>query len=946
MPLDDRTLRIVEQADRALDGIERQTMTAMEDALQTSYNRLEAELLTKYRQNATNLDLLPNQRKLLILGQLKNNLDLIGGASAESLKGNLTATLKQSSEEGAALAKALAKSIGNEDLGDFDGIPLEALRFQAEQGVDRLIQHGKAFAGRASSIVEIGLTTGAGPKKVAAELRKQLGVTKGRAVAIARTETLSSHNQAAQAAYQRAGLEYFQLISTQDARTCPFCAARNMQVYKLGESVPPVHVSCFPAGTIVDGPKALVSTARHYEGEVVIIKTASGKELTGTPNHPVMTPHGWIPMGRLNKSSYVFSGPSSQRVALRDPDDYLVPSLIEKVATTLGELSGTIGAGVPVSPEDFHGDGVGSKVCVVRPDSLLRDSIDPELLQLISEQAFHGRSVRLFSLPRIGDLDTRFGGLLPASGSIVSSASPGLAGGGGRALCLHSIGLGTSTDRDFIRQEDAPDGSATNSEMDSDLFFGNSADVEFDRGRADLLPHLRPLGSQPISVLLGDDFVPICGIAKDAPLFKDSGERPSIDAESFSSRFGAFASNVSLDRIVEVRVEDFSGHVYNLQTVSGFYFANDILTHNCRCYSLPWKSEWQELGLSGDEWAADFRAGAISELESIGRKPDNGPSPFEKAAGLPAPKAIWSPGSAPVRPSPPAPPPPPPPPAPEPIAIHEEYIARGASAFESEFAELDAPAPPANIAQLNSALSAAQAEFVKAVDRVGGDIEAAWLEPEGARVKAAYRDIELTKADPGLQAITSIRRQLLSSGSAVDVSEVVITEGATIELRERQIRFEMREFYALAQGRGLSQLKGIEYIRERAEANPLTGMINIGLNGDLSEAQTALWHEMAHMIEFEDPSIADAAKSWIRARATGSEQSINSIQGVDYYDESEVALPDKFISPYVGKIYDQDATEVISMGLQYFTGPEEMLKFYRKDPEHFRFVVGAVLKPG
>jgi SPP1 gp7 family putative phage head morphogenesis protein len=607
MPLDDRTLRIVEQADRALDEIERQTMTAMEDALQASYNRLEAELLTKYRQNATNLDLLPNQRKLLILGQLKNNLDLIGGTNANDLKAGLTSALTQSSEEGAALAKALTKSIGNEDLGDFDGIPLEALRFQAEQGVDRLIQHGKAFAGRASSIVEIGLTTGAGPKKVAAELRKQLGVTKGRAVAIARTETLSSHNQAAQAAYQRAGLEYFQLISTQDARTCPICAARNMQVFKMGESTPPTHVMC-------------------------------------------------------------------------------------------------------------------------------------------------------------------------------------------------------------------------------------------------------------------------------------------------------------------------------------------------RCYSLPWKSEWQEQGLSGDEWAADFRAGAISELERIGRKPDNGPSPFEKAAGLPAPNAVWSPGDALVRPSPPPPAPAPPPP--EQIAIHEEYIARGSSAFESEFAELDAPVPPANIEQLNSALSAAQLEFVKAVDRVGGDIEAAWLEPEGAQVKAAYRAIESAKSDPGLQSITSIRRQLLSSGSAVDVSDVVITEGATIELRERQIRFEMREFYALAQGRGLSQLKGIEYIRERAEANPLTGMINVGLHdGDLVAAQTALWHEMAHMIEFEDPSIADAAKSWIRARATGPEQTINSIQGVSYYDADEVALPGKFVDPYVGKIYDQDATEVISMGLQHFTDPEEMLKFYREDPEHFRFVVGAVLKP-
>jgi hypothetical protein len=183
--------------------------------------------------------------------------------------------------------------------------------------------------------------------------------------------------------------------------------------------------------------------------------------------------------------------------------------------------------------------------------------------------------------------------------------------------------------------------------------------------------------------------------------------------------------------------------------------------------------------------------------------------------------------------------------------------------------------------------------------------------------------------------MAAIRNRLIASGSSVDVSEVVITEGATIELRERQIRFEMREFFALAQGRGLSHLRGIEYLRDRASANPATRMINIGLHGDLAEAQTVLWHEMAHMIEFEDPSIANAAKSWIRARATGPEQTINSIQGVSYYEDDEVALPGKFIDPYIGKIYDMDATEVISMGLQHFTDPEKMLEFYRKDPERY-----------
>ena len=45
----------------------------------------------------------------------------------------------------------------------------------------------------------------------------------------------------------------------------------------------------------------------------------------------------------------------------------------------------------------------------------------------------------------------------------------------------------------------------------------------------------------------------------------------------------AFSCQVGFVELVEINVRDFSGHVFNLSTVSGLYLANTIVVHNCMC---------------------------------------------------------------------------------------------------------------------------------------------------------------------------------------------------------------------------------------------------------------------------------------------------------------------------------------------------------------------------
>jgi hypothetical protein len=98
-------------------------------------------------------------------------------------------------------------------------------------------------------------------------------------------------------------------------------------------------------------------------------------------------------------------------------------------------------------------------------------------------------------------------------------------------------------------------------------------------------------------------------------------------------------------------------------------------------------------------------------------------------------------------------------------------------------------------------------------------------------------------------------------------------------------------------------------------------------------------------MEYENKQLAVASRKFIEDRATSPEiMKLKDITGLDYRD-TEMALPGNFIDPYVGKINGPagTSTEVISMGVEQFANPSRMAMFYKKYPEHFNFILGAIL---
>lgn len=205
------------------------------------------------------------------------------------------------------------------------------------------------------------------------------------------------------------------------------------------------------------------------------------------------------------------------------------------------------------------------------------------------------------------------------------------------------------------------------------------------------------------------------------------------------------------------------------------------------------------------------------------------------------------------------------------------------------------------------------------------------------------------------------RKALLSRDAATvkrakdNAAKVKIASGdARID---QQVKAEIEEFYILTGG-GLQKLRAVGITdSDRLYADTNNGFINLGFAGkrdlrtgtkeDKDFAKSQVFHELAHFTEAENPQLLRIAEKWREKRATGKPKLMSELSHADYGDD-EVAVPDHFVDPYVGRVYPPayKATEVISMGFERFSSAKSMAKLYRDDPEFFNLIAGVAKKYG
>jgi SPP1 gp7 family putative phage head morphogenesis protein len=109
-----------------------------------------------------------------------------------------------------------------------------------------------------------------------------------------------------------------------------------------------------------------------------------------------------------------------------------------------------------------------------------------------------------------------------------------------------------------------------------------------------------------------------------------------------------------------------------------------------------------------------------------------------------------------------------------------------------------------------------------------------------------------------------------------------------------------------------------------ARAHALTSQQKLELG---SGSTSVAVHEVAHLIEATDDRAYSRSIAFLRLRTAGETlKRLSELMPDRPFRENEFARPDKFFNPYIGKDYQETATEITSMGYQALAGDDQALR--------------------
>lgn len=238
-------LKVVREYEKLLDRLGKEAIADLDAALNISYRAMESQLLDRLQVLQPGGDILGAQRAAVLVNDLAAVMQLVSPENSSDYERALERVLSEAGVEGDRLAAELLQAVRPESATrPFAGIPLDVVAQQSRESVRRLRNHSEEFRQRASAAISQSLIQGWGATRTAGILRRELGITKGKAEAIARTEIMSAFNRGAMNRYTSAGIEFVQWVVTPSESLCRVCAARNMRVYRIKDAIVPAHPRC------------------------------------------------------------------------------------------------------------------------------------------------------------------------------------------------------------------------------------------------------------------------------------------------------------------------------------------------------------------------------------------------------------------------------------------------------------------------------------------------------------------------------------------------------------------------------------------------------------------------------------------------------------------------------------------------------------------------------
>ena len=168
-----------------------------------------------------------------------------------------------------------------------------------------------------------GILQGESMDKIAKRMMNVQEMNKTQAIRSARTIVTGAENKGRQDSYARAEADGIILqkewIATNDSRTRHSHAALDGAIVDQDKKFdnglmfpgdpngrPEEVYNCFVGETKVASYSDVVRSYKHeYNGKIISIKTAGGVQFSCTPNHPILTPFGWVAAELLNNGDNI-----------------------------------------------------------------------------------------------------------------------------------------------------------------------------------------------------------------------------------------------------------------------------------------------------------------------------------------------------------------------------------------------------------------------------------------------------------------------------------------------------------------------------------------------------------------------------------------------------------------------------------------------------------------
>jgi predicted ABC-type ATPase len=349
------------------------------------------------------------------------------------------------------------------------------------------------------------------------------------------------------------------------------CRALHGKVFTSNMRMPPdgSHIGCVLPGQIVSVPGLSAATKSFYKGRVITVRTRNGRELTITPNHPILTSKGYIAAKFLHEGDYVVTHFRPELIASAiDPDYQHIPSLIENVFNTLNVSRNSRHALMPTSPEYFYGDGgfIDGNINIVYTDRKLANAKDSPILQQSHEFTLHRRRMGMLNKTGICMFYSLFQRSVSVFGSYMSTCHLILSNFRSHLRPFELFRFGLSSDMNLMGNENFPNKSSIRSIFNRKLQFRNPGYIV---GNDKLMRQIFPFG-----------------LTSDGNIIFPQGSTNNVDrkmglARSFMQRESQF---IQLDQIINITFSEYSGHVYDLQSdLYSLYTINGVVASNCRC---------------------------------------------------------------------------------------------------------------------------------------------------------------------------------------------------------------------------------------------------------------------------------------------------------------------------------------------------------------------------